>query len=73
MTDILIRNVPDDVIAEIDSHADRIGLSRVEYVRRQLLRESTRTRAHITPADLAASDVRLQDLLDPELMDAAWR
>ncbi|WP_440710348.1 type II toxin-antitoxin system VapB family antitoxin [Herbiconiux sp. YIM B11900] len=73
MTDILIRNVPDDVVAEIDSQAERIGLSRVEYVRRQLLRESTRTRTTITPADLTRSAARLHDLLDVELMDAAWQ
>lgn len=73
MTDILIRNVPDDVVAEIDSQAERIGLSRVEYVRRQLLRESTRTRTTITPADLILSSARLHDLLDADLMDAAWQ
>lgn len=28
MTDVLIRDVPDDVIAALDSHARRLGLSR---------------------------------------------
>jgi len=33
MTDVLIRGAPDDVIAALDSHASRLGLSRSEYVR----------------------------------------
>ena len=36
MTDMLIRDVPDDVIAALDAHAGRLGLSRSEYVRRRL-------------------------------------
>jgi Ribbon-helix-helix protein, copG family len=35
-TDVLIRDVPDDVIAALDAHAGRLGLSRSEYVRRRL-------------------------------------
>ena len=38
MTDMLIRDVPDDVIAALDAHAGRLGLSRSEYVRRRLAR-----------------------------------
>ena len=30
MTDVLIRDVPDDVIAALDAHAGRLGLSRSE-------------------------------------------
>jgi Ribbon-helix-helix protein, copG family len=36
MTDVLIRDVSDDVIAALDAHAGRLGLSRSEYVRRRL-------------------------------------
>ncbi len=36
MADILIRDVPDDVIAALDARAGRLGLSRSEYVRRRL-------------------------------------
>ena len=39
MTDILIRDVPEDVIAAIDIKAQRLGLSRTEYLRRTLARE----------------------------------
>jgi hypothetical protein len=33
MTDMLIRDIPDEVIAGLDAHAGRLGLSRSEYVR----------------------------------------
>jgi hypothetical protein len=40
MTDMLIRDVPDDVIAALESHARRLGLSRSEYVRRRLAQDA---------------------------------
>jgi hypothetical protein len=40
MTDVLIRGVPDDVIAALDAHAGRLGLSRSEYVRRRLAQDA---------------------------------
>jgi len=33
---ILIRDVPDNVVAALEAHARRLGLSRTEYVRRRL-------------------------------------
>ncbi|MBA2282299.1 MAG: ribbon-helix-helix protein, CopG family [Acidimicrobiia bacterium] len=36
MTDILMRDVPDEVLAAIDAKAKRVGLSRTEYLRRAL-------------------------------------
>lgn len=33
---LLIRNVPDHVVAAIDVNARRLGLSRSEYLRRQV-------------------------------------
>ena len=39
MTDILIRGVPDEVLAAIDARAKRVGLSRTAYLRRALERE----------------------------------
>ena len=41
MPDILIRDVPDDVVAAIDAKAQRAGLSRTEYLRRALSRGRT--------------------------------
>lgn len=73
MADILIRNLPDAVVAEIDADAARLGLSRVEYVRRQLIRESQRSRLRVTVEDLVASSNLMNDLLDDGLMERAWR
>jgi len=73
VSDILIRDVPDTVIAEIDAQANRVGISRVEYVRRTLLRESTRVKTSVTVDDLHRSDSRLEALLDEALMNDAWR
>jgi predicted nucleic acid-binding protein len=44
MTDMLIRDVPDDVIAALEAHARRLGLSRTEYVRRRLAQDAGRRR-----------------------------
>ncbi|MGK2854819.1 MAG: type II toxin-antitoxin system VapB family antitoxin [Microbacteriaceae bacterium] len=73
MSDILVRDVPEDVIAEIDSQAARNGISRAEYVRRHLVREAKRVRRPVTAAELARTGELLGDLLDDELMDRAWR
>src|ERR1700731_3426146 len=40
MTDVLIRDVPEEVIAALDAHAARLGLSRSEYVRRRLAQDA---------------------------------
>jgi hypothetical protein len=40
MADILIRDVPEGVVAAIDAKAHSVGLSRTEYLRRTLARES---------------------------------
>ena len=43
MADVLIRDVPDDVVAALDAHADRLGLSRSEFVRRRLAQYAAST------------------------------
>ncbi len=73
MTDILIRDVPEDVIAAIDIKAQRLGLSRTEYLRRTLARESYVAPAEVSVADLAAFADTFADLADPAVMDRAWR
>jgi plasmid stability protein len=72
MTDILIRDVPDDVAAALDARATRLGLSRSEYVRRQWIQEARRSDAAVTPADLAAFARTFQDLANPEVIKDAW-
>ncbi|HEX8079650.1 MAG TPA: ribbon-helix-helix protein, CopG family [Jatrophihabitans sp.] len=72
MSDVLIRDVPDEVIAAIDSHARRLGLSRSEYVRRRLAQDAASSRLRVAVADLDAFSRSFADLADPDVMDQAW-
>ena len=72
MTDILIRNVPDDVVAAIDAKAARMGLSRAEYLRRTLERERTPSPGPVTPLHLQRLSSLAADLDDPDVMSGAW-
>jgi hypothetical protein len=51
VTDILIRDVPDDGLAAIDANAARLGLSRTAYLRRALERERTTSSARVAGED----------------------
>lgn len=73
MPDILIRDVPDDVVAAIDAKAQRAGLSRTEYLRRALSRERRDETGAVTVDDLTGFAQRFADLDDPEIMRQAWR
>lgn len=73
MSDILIRDVPDDVLAAIDAKAQRAGLSRTEYLRRTLARERNENTTDCSVDDLARFADMFSDLGDAELMDDAWR
>jgi len=73
MTDMLIRDVPDDVIAAIDAHAGRLGLSRSEYVRRRLAQDAAAPGTPVHVQDLARFSEVFSDLADPEVMSRAWR
>jgi hypothetical protein len=72
MTDVLIRDVPDDVLAAIDAKAHHLGLSRSEYLRRALARERSTGIGTISVADLARFSESFADLADPEVMHKAW-
>jgi hypothetical protein len=72
MSDVLIRDVPEGVIAAIDAHAASLGLSRNEYLRRQLHQDAQRLRSAITVADLKRLSTLIGDLDDPEVMSGAW-
>lgn len=73
MTDVLVRDVPDEVLAAVDARAGRLGLSRSEYVRRRLAQDAALPEAAVTAADLARFGEVFCDLADPEVMDRAWR
>lgn len=73
MPDILIRDVPDDVVAAIDAKAQRAGLSRSEYLRRTLSRERSEDSDSVTVDDLSRFAQTFADLDDPGVMGQAWR
>ena len=72
MPDILIRDVPDDVVAAVDAHAAAAGLSRNEYLRRHLQQERRFSVRPTTTDDLRRFADRFADLADPEVMRQAW-
>ncbi len=72
MTDILIRDVPDDVVAAIEANARQAGLSRAEYLRRTLERERTGPAGEVTVESLRRFKETFTDLADPEVMRSAW-
>jgi hypothetical protein len=72
MSNILIRDVPDEVVTAIDAHASALGLSRNEYLRRQLQQEAKRLASPVTVDDLRRFGERHADLADPDVMDGAW-
>ena len=72
MTDILIRNVPADVVAAVEANARQAGLSRAEYLRRTLERERTGSTGAVTVESLQRFGDTFADLADPEVMRSAW-
>ena len=52
---MLIRDVPDDVIAALEAHARRLGLSRSEYVRRRLAQDAAVNASPSAPGTWRAS------------------
>lgn len=72
MTDILIRDVPDEVLAAIDAKAKRVGLSRTAYLRRALERERVQDAGPVTVDQLERVAKLVADLDDPDVMSDAW-
>ena len=73
MGDLLIRDVPEDVVAAIDVRAGRLGLSRTQYLRRKLAQDAAGSTGSVTGDDLRAFSVTFADLGDDDVMASAWR
>jgi plasmid stability protein len=71
VTDIFIRDVPDDVVSALDARAARLGLSRTEFLRRRLAQEATPSES-LSMDDFVAFSATFADLGDPEVMKDAW-
>jgi hypothetical protein len=73
MADMLIRDVPDDVVAVLEARARRLGLSRSEYVRRRLARDGAVADFPVSAGDLARFVESFSDLADLDVMSQAWQ
>jgi plasmid stability protein len=73
MTDMLIRDVPEEVVAALDIHATRLGLSRSEYVRRRLAQDAATPGSAVGVEDLARFADAFADLADPDVKSRAWK
>ncbi len=74
MANLLIRGLDEASVAEIDRIARERGLSRNEFLRRQLSEEySGAPRPRLTRDDLIRAARVSADLLDDEVMAGAWR
>lgn len=72
MTDVLVRDVPERVVAALDARAAQLGLSRSEYLRRRLAQDAVDTPAPVTVADLGWFADVFTDLQEHEVMKGAW-
>jgi hypothetical protein len=70
MADVLIRDIPENVLAAIDVAARRLGLSRSEYLRRRLT--ALAGEGPVTTEDLERFAATFADLADPDIMRRAW-
>jgi hypothetical protein len=74
MADVLIRGLSDESVAKIDQAARERGLSRNEFLRRQLSEQDVQiSRPRLTREDLLRAASASEDLLDDEIMSGAWR
>lgn len=74
MTDVLIRNVPDEDLRRVDEKAARQGLSRNDYLKRAIAQEASRGEptGRLTLDDLRSHAEATADLLDEDVMRQAW-
>lgn len=71
MTDVLMRDVPDEVVSAIEAKAERLGHSRTENLRRQMMRVASPSDDPVSVESFRAFARTLADLGDPEVMRGA--
>jgi hypothetical protein len=73
VTDVLIRNVPEEDLARVDRIAERLGVSRSDYLKQVIAGQRDVPGRKVTLADLERFAEVAADLNDPEVMRGAWR
>jgi hypothetical protein len=69
MPDVLIRDVPDEVLAVVESRAAKLGLFRNEFLLRWPVQEAARTTRRATMDDLLSFAGTLSDVADPQVRE----
>jgi len=72
MPDVLIRDVPAEDLAALEARASKLGLSRNEFLRRQLHREARQATRPVEVGDFESLAMLFADLSDPDVMSRAW-
>lgn len=72
MVDVVVSDVPGEVVAAIDAQARRAGLSRTAFLRRQMVRMVGSAERPATAEGLSSLGERFADLADAEVMREAW-
>lgn len=72
MSDVLVRDVPEDVLKALDARAARLGISRSEYVRRRLAQDAASAKLPVGVDDLTSFATDFADLTDSAVMAKAW-
>lgn len=72
MPNVLIRDIPQEDLELLDEQARRAGLSRADFLRRQLQQQARRSSVPVAVEDLEVMTQMLQDLGDDEVMAEAW-
>ncbi|MGH9302098.1 MAG: type II toxin-antitoxin system VapB family antitoxin [Acidimicrobiales bacterium] len=72
MANLLVRDIPENVVAALDARAGRLGLSRSEYLRRRLAQEAMMLEGSVSTDDLVQFSQAFADLANQEVMGQAW-
>lgn len=64
MSDVLIRDVPDDVLTALDARAAGLSLSRNEYLLLRLRQDAARPQQPVPGADPWSAQTLFSDLTD---------
>lgn len=72
MPDVLIRDFPAEDLTLLESQARQLGLSRAEYLRRELQQVARRAGVAVTTRDLVELSDLISDLGDESVIAQAW-
>ena len=71
--DIVIRDVPEGLVAALSARTQRLGLSLDDYARRLLVQDAANLRSPVGVTDLTRFADAFADLGDRDVMSKAWR